>query len=64
MVDEAKAQPLGNLLLQLFKFRIDELQHLAGLDIDQMIMMCVRRRLLAGPAITELMSFEDAGLLE
>lgn len=64
MVDEAEAQPFRNPLLQLFEFRIDELEHMAGLDVDQMIMMDIRRRFIAGPAITELMSFEDTGLLE
>src|SRR5690242_5544331 len=39
MVDEAVAEPFGNPLLQCFKLVVDELDHIAGLDIDQMVVV-------------------------
>ena len=39
MVDEAKAELLGDTLLKRFKFVVDELDYVAGFHIDQMVMM-------------------------
>ena len=64
VVDETKTQPFGNLLLQRFKFGIDKLDHLAGFDIDQMIMMGFGRGFIARTAIAEIMAIEDPGLFE
>ena len=36
----------------------------AGLDVDQMIVMRVRRRLIARAAVAELVALEDPSLLE
>ena len=41
MVDEAEAQPLRDPLLQFFQLVVDELDYLAGLDVDQMVVMRV-----------------------
>ncbi len=42
MVDQAEAQLLGDRLLQLLQFRIDEFDDLARLDVDQVIVVRFR----------------------
>ena len=64
VIDEAIAELGGDLLLQRFDFRIDELDHLARLDIDQMIVMRFGRRFVACAPIAEVVPVEDAGLFE
>src|SRR3569623_3363856 len=64
VVDETDAALLGDRLLQLLQFGVDKLDHLAGLDVDQMIVMRFRRGLVARAAIAEIVAVEDAGLLE
>src|SRR3546814_4073766 len=64
VIDEAEAQPLGDLLLELLKLGIDEFEHLAGLDVDQVIVVRFGRGLVARMAVAEIMAIEDAGLLE
>ena len=39
MIDEAEAEPLGDPLLQRFQFVVDELDDVAGLDVDQMVVV-------------------------
>ena len=39
MVDEAKAELLGDPFLQRFELIVDELDDVAGLDVDQMVVM-------------------------
>ena len=41
VIDQAIAQLLCDYLLQRFQLRIDKLDHLAGFDIDQMVVMCL-----------------------
>ena len=64
MVDEAEAELLGDPLLQRFEFFVDELDDAAGFDIDQMVVMSVRRGFVARTAVAELVAFEDARFLE
>src|SRR3569623_1043635 len=64
MVDETEAELLGDRFLQLLELGIDELDHLAGLDVDQMIVVRFRCGLIARAAIAEIMPVEAAGLLE
>src|SRR3546814_20586560 len=64
VIDEAEAQPLGDLLLELLKLGIDEFEHLAGLDVDQVIVVRFGRGLVARTAVAEIMAIEDAGLPE
>ena len=64
MVDQAEPEPLGDLLLELFEFGVDELEHLAGLDVDQMVVMRLGRGLVARAAVAEVVAVEDARLLE
>jgi hypothetical protein len=39
MIDETEAEALGNSLLQFLELVVDEFDHIAGLDIDQMIVV-------------------------
>ena len=39
MIDEAEAELLGDLALEQLKLGVDELDHSAGLDIDEVIVM-------------------------
>ena len=64
MVDEAEAELLGDPLLKHLELLVDELDDLAGFDVDQMIVMRVRRRFVARAAVAELVALEDAGFLE
>lgn len=64
MIDQAKAQLLGDAALQNFELLIDELYHVAGLDVDQMIVMGFCGGFVARAAVTEIMPFQDPGFLE
>src|SRR6202012_2255127 len=64
VIDETETQTLGDLFLQRFEFGIDEFDHAAGLDIDQMVVMRFGRRLVPRPAVAEVVAVEDAGLFE
>merc|ERR1712034_66918 len=39
MIDHPEAQLFRDLLLQLFQFGVDKFDHIAGFDIDQMVVM-------------------------
>ncbi len=54
MVDQSEAELLGNPLLKQFKLLVDELDDVASLDIDQMVVVSFRRRLIARSAVAEL----------
>ena len=47
MVNEAEAELFGDLLLKILEILIDEFYDVARLDIDQMVVMRVRRCLVA-----------------
>lgn len=64
MIDESEAQALGDLALERFKLRIDEFDDGAGLDVDHVVVMRLRRCLVAGSTITEVVTVENAGFLE
>ena len=64
MVDQAEAQLLGDPPLELLELLVDELDDVAGLDVDEMIVMGGVRRLIAGSAVAEIMAFQDPGFLE
>src|SRR3546814_3984456 len=61
---EAIAEPFGDHFLQRFEFGIDEFDHLARLDINQMVVMRLRRRFIARAAVAEIVAVEDARLFE
>src|SRR6478672_7895913 len=56
MVDEAEAEPLRNALLQSLELVVDELKDVAGLDIDQMIVVAFRRGFVARAAVPKLVT--------
>ena len=60
VIDQAEAEARGDALLQLLQLLVDELDHIAGLDIDQMVVMGFRRRLVAGAAVAEIVPLQDA----
>src|SRR5688572_33465856 len=64
MIHQPEAELFGDHPLQPLEIFVDEFDDLAGLDVDQMVVMSVRRRLIAGAAIAELVPLEDSGLFE
>ena len=56
MVDQTEAEPRRDAPLQLFQLLVDELDDVAGFDVDQMVVM---RCFVARAAVTKLMPFED-----
>ena len=64
MVDEAKAELFGNPLLKSLKLIVDEFNDVARLHIDQMIVMLVRGRFIAGASVAEFMPGKNSGFLE
>src|SRR3981189_1377116 len=64
VIDELVAELAGDLGLQLFDFLGGEFDHLAAAQIDQMIVVAVAHRLVAGAALAEIMPLDDAGVLE
>src|SRR3982750_1558253 len=64
MVDEAEAEPFGDPLLQLLEIVVDEFDHSAGFDVDQMVVMGFRRRFVARAAVAEFVALKDACFLE
>lgn len=64
MIDEAETELLRDLALQGFQLLIDEFNHPAGFDIDQVIVMTVVRSFIARAAIAEIMALQDARFLE
>jgi hypothetical protein len=61
---QAIAKTLGDALLQLFDLGIDELDHLAGGEVDQVVVMLAVGVLVARAAVAELDPLQDAGLFE
>ena len=47
MVDQPEAEPRRDAALKLFQFFVDELDDVAGFDVDQMVMVGFRRGLVA-----------------
>ena len=47
VVDQAEAEPVGDPALQFLEFLVDEFDDLAGLDVDQMVVMRFGRRFVA-----------------
>ena len=54
VIDEAIAQLLGDLLLQRLQLGVDEFDHLAAFDVDQVIVMRFGSGLVARAAIAEI----------
>ena len=62
--DQVEAEPFGHRLHQPLVFGVLELDHLAGIDVDQVIVVAVLGRLVAGAAAAEVAALEDALLLQ
>jgi len=55
---------LHHLLLQRVELGIDEFDHFAALDVDQMIVVRLRGGLVARAAVAEFVALEDSRFLE
>ncbi len=64
MPDEAVAKTLRHLFLQPLDLRIAEFNHLARIDINQMIMMLRGDLLISKTAITESVALKNARVLK
>src|SRR5215469_3224217 len=64
MPDQIVAELVGDEMLQLFYFIIAKLDHPAGLQINQVVVVRVRHLLIAGAAITKIMARQDVSLFE
>ena len=63
MIDEFEAEPPGDLLLQRFQFLILELDHLARLEVDQVVMV-FEIDLEAGVILVEVMPLHEVQLVQ
>ena len=64
MVDQPVSQPFCDDFLQRLQLRVDEFDHIAGFDIDQMIVMRLGRGFVPGAPVAEIVPVEDACLFE
>src|SRR5690606_23874177 len=59
MINQVEAEFLGDLVLQFLDLIAGELDHLPGLNIDQMIVMLIRYFLVAGAAVAKIVALEN-----
>ena len=64
MTDEPHSVFLGDFFLQFLDFGVLKFNDLAGLYIDQMIVVFVGDLLVAGPPVAEIVSFDNLGLFK
>ena len=64
MIDQPVTQAPRHLGLQPFDIFRLELDHLTGAQIDEVVVMAVRYLLVARAAVAEVMTLDDAGILE
>ena len=64
MVDEPIAELLGDPPRERLELFVDKFDDLAGLDVDQMVVMRVRRGFITRSAIAKLVTLENSRLLE
>src|SRR4051812_50048488 len=64
VVDQLIAELARDLGLQALDLLGLELDHLAGAQIDEMVVMRIRYLLVARTAVAKLVAFDDAGILE
>src|SRR4051812_10185796 len=60
VVDQAEAELLRDALLETLQLVIDEFDDVARLDIDQMVVVCFRRGLVARASVAEFVAFENS----
>src|SRR5262249_57453675 len=64
MIDQPITEAPRHVGLQAFDvFRL-ELDHLAGAQIDEMVVMAVGHLFIAGAPVAEVVALDDAGILE
>jgi hypothetical protein len=64
VINQSEAQFFGNPFLQLLQLVVRELDDVPSLDVDQMIVVGLRGRLVARAPVAKLMAFENSGFLE
>jgi hypothetical protein len=64
MTNQLVPERIGNLLLKLLNGLIAELNDVAAVDVDKMIMVLGRDLLVTGTPIAEVMTIENIGFLE
>jgi len=64
VIDQLETQLLGNTALELFDIFIAKFDHAAGGHVDEMIVMGFGYLFIARAAIAEVMTLQDAGILE
>src|SRR5829696_5658878 len=64
VIDQTVAELARDLGLQPLDLLGLEFDHLAGAQIDQMIVMRLRHLFIAGAAVAEIVPLDDAGILE
>src|SRR5436190_8317219 len=64
VADQLVAEAAGHFLLQALDLLRLEFDHLAGAQIDQMIVMGVGHLLVARAPVAEVVALDDAGVLE
>ena len=64
MIDELVAEPPGDGFLQLLDLAVDELDHLAGLHVDQVVVVRLPMLLVPRAAVTEVVAGDDPRLFE
>ena len=64
VIDQLVAEPRRHLALQRLDLFVAELDHAAGLQVDEMIVMLARHFLVARAAVAEIVPLEDVRLLE
>src|ERR1700730_12556506 len=62
--DQIVTELAGHGLLQLFDLFVAKLDHAAGLQVDQMVVMVARHLFVAGSAIAEIVSRQNVGFFE
>lgn len=64
MIDQAVAQPLGDLMLERLEFGIDKFEHRPCFHIYEMIVMRIRHGLVSRIATPEVVPLDDTRFLE
>src|SRR4051794_36279012 len=64
MVDEPEAKLLRDPFLKAFEFVVDEFDDVAGLDVDQVVVVGFRGCFVPRSAVAEFVALEDSGFFE
>ena len=64
VIDEAIAELFGDPPLEHLELLVDEFDDLAGLDVDQMVVMRFLRGFVTRATVAEFMTLENSGVLE